>query len=81
MGQTRVYDPATKGRKIVDPDGGKPPPSRAPDIPTPQPGLGDVSRRVAAERAASRPLPSRDISSNVRGGKQIGLARARKMSR
>jgi len=52
-------------------------PSRAPDLPTPQPGLADVARR----RAAEKPLPSRDISSNVRGAQQMRLARTRKMSR
>lgn len=65
----KITVPATGGqRKVV----GERTPLNLPDL-SKQPPLGSL--------AAKRPLSSRDISSNVRGGKHIGLARGRKGSR
>lgn len=43
-----------------------------------QPGLGDLAKRAGRTAMKPAPLAARDISSNVRGARQMKLARPTK---
>jgi len=62
-------------RRVVTPQ--PPPAPAAPRILPPQEGLAALAQRVQA----AKPLPARDISSNVRGAKQMKAPKGRKGAR
>lgn len=59
-------------RRVVTPTA----PSGAPVMLPAQEGLASLARRVQA----AKPLPARDISSNIRGAKQIQAAQKRRQT-